>query len=185
MKILVKYHDKDIDKIEPISKGSWIDLRAAETVTMKAGEWKLISLGVSMELPCGWEAILAPRSSAFKKYGILVANSFGVIDNSYCGDGDIWKLSAYATRDVVIPKNDRIAQFRLETEQPHFDIEEVKELRKPDRGGFGSTGNNNFISNNKSLCPYDSLHVGIKCLAHKCPNVFTDDGAYYCSMGID
>jgi len=138
--ILIKYHNKNIDKIHAIDGGNWIDLRAAETVELKAGEFKLISLGVSMQLPEGYEANIVPRSSTFKNYGILQTNSFGVIDDTYCGDGDIWRFPAYATRDTVIHENDRICQFRINKIQPKFDFTEVEMLGNKNRNGFGSTG---------------------------------------------
>ena len=140
MNIKVKYFDKEIDKIERIDKGDWIDLRAAETVKLKAGEFKLISLGIGMILPDGYEANIVPRSSTFKTYGIIQTNSFGVIDNSYSGDNDQWRMPIYATRDTVINKNDRICQFRINKIQPEFEIVEVEHLNDKDRNGFGSTG---------------------------------------------
>lgn len=139
--IRVMYHDNEIEKIKKISQGDWVDVRAAEDVEMKAGEFKLINLGISMQLPEGYEAILAPRSSTFKNYGILQPNSPGVIDNSYCGSDDIWKYPAYATRDTVIHKNDRIAQFRIQKIQPELFFKQVDDLDgNLSRGGFGSTG---------------------------------------------
>ena len=139
--IKVKYFDNGIDKIKNIEgKSDWYDLRAAETITLKAGEYKLIPLGVGMILPDGYEANIVSRSSTFKNYGILQTNSYGVIDNSYSGDNDQWMFPAYATRDVTINKNDRICQFRINKKQPIFDFEEVEHLNKNDRGGFGSTG---------------------------------------------
>ena len=124
-----------------ISVGDWIDLRAAEDVNLKAGEFKLISLGVSMKLPEGYEANVVPRSSTFKKWHIIQTNSFGVIDSAYCGPNDIWKFPAYATADTVIHKNDRICQFRINKTMPVVKFEEV-ELTGENRGGFGSTGTN-------------------------------------------
>lgn len=138
-KIKIKYH-ADIDKIEKISVGDWVDLRCAEQTYMLAGTYKMISLGVSMQLPEGYEAIVLPRSSTFKNYGILLANSMGVIDNSYCGDNDVWKFLAYATKDTCIPKNERICQFRIQKNQPEIEFEEVDHLGNEDRGGIGSTG---------------------------------------------
>ena len=140
MKIQIKYFDKEIDKIQRIDKGDWIDLRAAETVELKAGEFKLIPLGVGMILPNGYEANIVPRSSTFKHYGVLQTNAFGVIDNSYSGDNDQWRFPAYATRDIIINKNDRICQFRINKKQPTFDFEEVEHLNETDRGGFGTSG---------------------------------------------
>ena len=139
MTIQVRYH-ADILPLEKLPQGDWIDLRAAETVEMKAGEYRLIPLGVSMKLPQGYEAHVAPRSSTFKKWGILMANSVGVIDESYCGDNDIWRFSALAMRDTRIEKGDRICQFRLVKKMPEVALEAVDFLAAPDRGGIGSTG---------------------------------------------
>ena len=141
MKIQIKYFDKGIEKITNIEgKSDWFDLRAAETITLKAGDFALIPLGVGMILPEGYEANIVPRSSTFKNYGIIQTNHYGVIDNSYSGDNDQWRFPAYATRDVTINKNDRICQFRINKKQPTFDFEEVEHLNDTDRGGFGSTG---------------------------------------------
>ena len=140
--IKIKYHTDEIDKIKEIAVGDWIDLRAAETVAMNTGDFKLISLGVSMKLPEGYEAHVAPRSSTFKKWGVLQTNSMGVIDNSYSGTNDIWYFPALAMRDTVINKNDRICQFRIMKRQPTIEFEEVDTLDSVDRGGFGSTGAN-------------------------------------------
>ena len=142
MQINIVYHDSDLQKIAPIAVGDWIDLRAAEDVYMKAGDFRLISLGVSMKLPSGYEAHIVPRSSTFKTWGILQTNSMGVIDNSYSGTNDVWKFPAYATRDTAIRKNDRICQFRIMPRMPYAEITEVSELNANDRGGFGSTGRN-------------------------------------------
>ena len=141
--IKIKYHTDEIEKLRYIDgKSDWIDLRAAEDVELKAGEFKLISLGVSMELPKGYEAHIVPRSSTFKTWGILQTNSIGIIDESYCGDNDIWKMPVYATRDTTIHKNDRICQFRIEKHQPTIMFEEVDTLGNEDRSGFGSSGKN-------------------------------------------
>ncbi len=140
MNIYIKYFADDIEKIGKISKGDWIDLRAAADIEFKAGEFKLIPLGVGMILPDGYEAHVAPRSSTYKNFGIIQTNSIGIIDNSYCGDKDEWKLAAYALRDTVIHKNDRICQFRIIEKQPEFEFVEVEHLKEESRGGFGSTG---------------------------------------------
>lgn len=137
--IYIKYHN-DILPIDMFENGDWIDLRAAEDIEMKAGDFRLISLGVSMQLPEGYEAHIVPRSSTYKHWGIIQANHMGVIDNSYCGDNDIWKFPAIAIRDTQIYKNDRICQFRIVKKQPEFEFEEVDYLENNDRGGFGSTG---------------------------------------------
>lgn len=137
--IKIKYFE-DIEKIEPMSKGDWVDLRCAEDIELKKGDFKLIPLGVGMKLPQGYEAHVVPRSSTFKTWGILETNSMGVIDNSYSGDNDQWKMPVYATRDVTINKNDRICQFRIEKKQPSITFEVVDKLDDVDRGGFGSSG---------------------------------------------
>ena len=138
--IKVKYHNDNIDKITKISVGDWIDLRAAETVTIPANTSAMISLGVSMKLPQGYEAHVAPRSSTFKNYGIIQTNSVGVIDNSYSGTNDIWKMPVYATRNTVVHENDRICQFRIMKTMGEVECIEVDSLDDTDRGGFGSTG---------------------------------------------
>ena len=137
----IKYFTDKIDKLTYVDgKSDWIDLRASEDVELKAGEFKLIPLGVAMELPKGYEAHLVPRSSTFKNYGILQTNSCGIIDCSYCGDEDMWRMPVYATRDTVIHQNDRICQFRIVENQPKITFDEVESLGNADRGGFGSTG---------------------------------------------
>ena len=139
LNIKIKY-SIDIEKIKPIEKGDWIDLRAAETIELKKGEFKLIPLGIGMELPEGYEAHVVPRSSTYKNFKIIETNSMGIIDNSYCGDNDQWFFPAYALEDTIINKNDRICQFRIVEKQPKIQFEEVNELKNPDRGGHGSTG---------------------------------------------
>lgn len=140
--IKVKYFTDKIDNLASIKKGNWIDLRAAEDIELKAGEFKLIPLGIAMQLPEGYEAHIVPRSSTFKNFGIIQTNHCGIIDNSYCGDNDQWLFPAYALRDTVIRTNDRICQFRIMEIQPEITFEEVSVLSSPDRGGFGSTGIN-------------------------------------------
>ena len=139
--IKIKYF---VDGIDPLcyvaGKSDWIDLHAAEEVTLKAGEFRLIPLGVAMALPEGYEAHIVPRSSTFKNYGILQTNSMGVVDSSYRGDNDQWRMPVYATRDVTIEKNARICQFRIVRNQPPLTFTRVERLDGPDRGGFGSTG---------------------------------------------
>lgn len=138
--IQIKYFDSEIDKVMKVDKGDWIDLRAAKEVALKAGEYALIPLGVGMKLPTGYEAHVVPRSSTFKNFGVIQTNSHGVIDESYCGDNDQWHFPAFALRDTVIHKNDRICQFRIEKKQPEISFVEVTNLDLKDRGGFGSTG---------------------------------------------
>lgn len=139
-KIKIKYHSNEISKIEKIDNGDWIDLRAAETVSLNPNDFRLINLGISMQLPEGYEAHIAPRSSTFKNWGIIQTNSVGVIDNTYCGDNDIWMMPVYATKHTLINKNDRICQFRIVEKQPTIEFEEVEFLNNENRGGFGSTG---------------------------------------------
>lgn len=139
MIIKIKYH-VPIEKLSMIEMGDWCDLRAAETVEIKQFESRLFSLGVSMELPEGYEAHIAPRSSTFSKWGVLLTNSVGVVDESYRGDNDVWKVNFYATRDTIINFNDRILQFRIIPKQPKLTFEEVEFLGFADRGAFGSTG---------------------------------------------
>lgn len=140
--IQVKYFRWDVPQLKKISVGDWIDLRAAERVELKAGEYKLIPLGVGMILPDGYEAHVLPRSSTPSKFGVLMANSMGIIDNSYSGDNDEWKFPAVALRDTVIEKGDRICQFRIEKNQPPIKFETVFNLNEVSRGGIGSTGKN-------------------------------------------
>lgn len=146
MIIKVKYFEnKDGLKVEPlnkIDKGDWIDLRANETISLKKGDFKLIPLGVGMKLPEGYEAHVAPRSSTFKNWGILQTNSIGIIDNSYSGNNDQWLMPVYATRDIVIQRNERVCQFRIVEKQPMIEFDTVEFLDDIDRGGFGSTGVN-------------------------------------------
>lgn len=143
MQIKIKYFNKNITKIEKITKGDWIDLRCAEPngVEIRKGKSAVIKLGVGMILPEGYEAHIAPRSSTFKKYGILLTNSVGVIDNSYNGDNDQWLADVYATRDTYITFNERFLQFRIMPVMEEVSLEEVEKLNDKDRGGFGSTGN--------------------------------------------
>lgn len=138
--IQIKYHDPALPRVEVIATGNWIDLRASQRIEMKAGEFKIIPLGISMKLPDGYEAHLAPRSSTFKKWGILMANGVGVIDNSYSGDDDVWGFAALAMRDTVIENGDRIAQFRIMKTMKPIRLVEVEHLSDENRGGFGSTG---------------------------------------------
>ena len=142
VEIKVKYFTDKIDRLEKIEQGGWIDLRLAEDVHMDAGEFRLLPLGVAMQLPAGYEAIVAPRSSTYKRFGIVQANSIGVIDNSYAGPEDMWKFPAIALFDTDIPANTRICQFRIQKEQPKLNFITVDELDNPSRGGIGSTGVN-------------------------------------------
>lgn len=140
-KLKIVYHTDKIEKLRFIGgKSDWIDLRAAERVEMKKGDWKLIKLGISVELPEGYEAHVVPRSSTFRTWGLLQTNSCGVIDHSYCATEDEWMVPMLATRDTVVEINDRICQFRIMKNQPEIEFLEVSELTSESRGGFGSTG---------------------------------------------
>lgn len=139
--IRVRYLVSGLPELARIGgKSDWVDLYAAERVALSAGDFRLIPLGVSIALPEGYEALIAPRSSTFVRYGLLQTNSVGVIDNSYRGDGDQWFFPAYATRDTVVEKGERICQFRILRNQPDVVFTVTQRLDSPDRGGFGSTG---------------------------------------------
>lgn len=175
LKIKIKRLNKEIELPETIKKGDWIDLRASESIVFnapQAGVLKrhkvkgveeahrdvtfdscLIPLGIAVQLPKGFEALILPRSSTYNKYGIILGNMQGVIDNTYCGENDEWKFNAIAFRDTVISKRHRIAQFRIQLSQKAsiwqkikwllssgVKIIEVDNLGNPDRGGLGSTG---------------------------------------------
>lgn len=139
MTIKIKYF-YDIEPIEKIAVGDWIDLRAAMTVSLNKDEYGLIPLGVGMILPDGYEAHILPRSSTPSKFGIMSAIGMGVIDNSYSGDADEWHFPAVAIRNTIIHKGDRIAQFRIVKNQPSIEFEVVEHLNEKSRGGIGSTG---------------------------------------------
>lgn len=139
--IKVKYHSETAKPISQAHPGEWCDLKTAEEIQMDAGEHQLISLGVSIQVPDGYEAIMAARSGTFGKYGLMQANAIGVIDETYCGNDDVWKWSAYATRSIIVPAGTRIAQFRVQEVQGELIIEEVDDMGNDNRGGLGSTGN--------------------------------------------
>ena len=120
--------------------GDWVDLYTSEDIVLKPGDFKYIPLGVAMELPKGYEALMAPRSSTFKNWGLLQSNSIGVFDESFCGDDDQWMFPVYATREVKIPKGTRLCQFRVIEHQPAIEFDEVETLGNPNRGGWGSSG---------------------------------------------
>ena len=137
----IRYISKEIEKLRYIDgKSDWIDLRSAEDVVLKAGESRLIRLGIAVELPEGYEAHIVPRSSTFRNFGIIQTNHMGVVDHSYCGDEDEWKYPVLAMRDTEIHANDRICQFRIMRNQPKLVFEEVEHLGGTSRGGFGTTG---------------------------------------------
>ena len=139
--IKIQYLDDTVERLRYIDgKSDWIDLRSAAEVVMAAGEFTMIPLGVALQLPEGYEAHIVPRSSTFKNFGIIQTNHTGVVDNSYCGPDDWWYMPAYALRDTVIHKNDRICQFRIVKNQPALVFDEVVALEEKNRGGLGSTG---------------------------------------------
>ena len=148
MQIRIKYHDEKMPRIVQTEIGDFIDLVAcpdvdkgeSDFIHLRAGEFRLISLGVSISLPVGYEAHVVPRSSSFKRYGFIQTNGIGIIDETYCGDGDLWMLPVYPIWNCDIPAYDRIAQFRIMAKMPRLEIEEVETLGFKDRGGFGSTG---------------------------------------------
>ena len=141
--IKIKYHSDEIEKLKYIDgKSDWIDLRVAENVSLKAGDFALINMGISVQLPRGYEMIIAARSSTFKNFGLIQTNAIGVVDESYCGDEDIIMMPVYATRDTSVQINDRLCQFRILRHQPEIVFEEVESLNNAARGGFGSTGKN-------------------------------------------
>lgn len=141
LKLKVKYL-RSILPLEQKPGSDWIDLRAGETISLSKGEFKIIPLGVAIQLPKGYEAHIAPRSSTFKNFGILQTNGVGIIDESYCGNDDEWGMPVLATKDITINKNDRICQFRIFKKQPFLNIEVVDNLCNDNRHGFGSTGIN-------------------------------------------
>jgi len=146
LEIKVKYHYEDLERLQQISIGNWIDMRSAETIHLEKGEDKLISLGVSMKLPDGYEAHIVPRSSTLKNFGVIQANHMGVVDSTYAGEDDIWKFWAIAMRSTWIHFNDRICQFRIMQVQPQIQFVEVDRMEDASRGGFGSTGKSEYIS---------------------------------------
>ena len=141
--IKIKYFTDKIEKLCYIAGNSdWIVLRVAEDVVMKKGEFRLIRLGVAMELPQGYEAHVVPRSSTYKNFGLIQTNHMGVIDESYKGDADEWKWPALAMRDTEVHVGDRLCQFRIMKHQPQINFLEVDSLENEDRGGFGTSGTN-------------------------------------------
>lgn len=137
----VKYFYPDMPKLENKIGSNWIDLYTAEEESFLPGDFKLVPLGVGIILPEGCEAIIAMRSSTYKKYRITQTNGIGIIDNEYCGEEDQWKLPVKAERSVTIPAHTRLCQFRILTNQPVIMFDTVDHLKDDSRGGFGSTGN--------------------------------------------
>ncbi|MDT8719275.1 deoxyuridine 5'-triphosphate nucleotidohydrolase [Clostridium sp. 19966] len=153
MKIRIKYFE-GATKLKKIEKGNWIDVYSNKDVFVKLGERAMIPLGFALELPQGWEAHLAPRSSTFKTWGIIQTNSVGVVDDTYIGDNDQWHMPAFCLQGKHVEKNsegieeagtwirkgDKIGQFRIMEVMPAIEFEEVDSFGNADRGGFGSTG---------------------------------------------
>lgn len=144
LKIRCKFFDKTVypDGLQKIggNRSDWIDLRAAEDVTLEKGRLYYIPLGVAIELPKGYEALVAPRSSTPRNFFIIMANSLGVIDETFRGDNDQWCMPAYAIQDTEIKKGERICQFRIIEHQPEIEFEVVDHLGNEDRGGWGTSG---------------------------------------------
>lgn len=136
----IKIRYIDSPALEQNKKGGCIDLYNANEITLKKGEWGFIHLGVSMKLPDGYDALLLPRSSTFKRYGILLTNGTGYIDNIFNGQDDEWLACVLATRDITIPKGVRCFQFRLLEQQANITFEKTDNLNSNNRGSYGSTG---------------------------------------------
>ena len=152
MKMKIKYFD-DAIRLKRISKGNWIDVYANKDMFIALNDRAMIPLGFALELPSGWEAHLAPRSSTFKTWGIIQTNSVGVVDDTYIGDNDQWHMPVYCLegkgtelidgeeiKGTWIRKGDKIAQFRIMEVMPEIEFDEVESFGNSDRGGFGSTG---------------------------------------------
>lgn len=149
MKIRIKYFE-DAVRLKKIEKGNWIDVYANKDIFVKEGERAMIPLGFALELPKGWEAHLAPRSSTFKTWGIIQTNSVGVVDDTYIGDNDQWHMPVYCLQSkdngstegngTWIRKGDKIGQFRIMEVMPAIEFEEVESFGNASRGGFGTTG---------------------------------------------
>ena len=139
--IHIKYFSPDYHKLEYIEeKSDWIDLRSNETINLEKDKHYLIPLGIAMQLPKGYEALIAPRSSSFKKWGIIQTNTPGIVDETYCGPNDQWFMSVYATKNAKIERFDRVCQFRIIEHQPTIHFKESELTNNISRGGHGSTG---------------------------------------------
>lgn len=140
MTVRINTHGNPLPK--QYGNGDWIDLSAAENCIINPGEYREISLGISMELPEGTFAMVVPRSSTYKKYHIILANSVGIIDQAYKGDNDIWRFPALNVSNTAsyIAKGDRIAQFMIFNKGETVAFDKVDSLGNVDRGGIGSTG---------------------------------------------
>lgn len=151
LELKVKYIDEKLTKMEKIDKGDLVDLRASRIFVngeersfpceYKFGDTVFVRLGFAMKMPEGYKANVYPRSGTFKNYGLLLTNSVGQIDNSYCGNDDEWCGMFYATRDGAMEHNDRILQFEVVPQaMNNVAFNFVEELEETNRGGYSSTG---------------------------------------------
>lgn len=176
MKLKIKVKVLTWDCIPTINEnGDWIDLRSAVSMTIPAPQSNVlkrktingekinyrnveipvyyIPLGVAMELPKGFEAIIASRSSGPKKLGLFIPNGQGIVDYVYKGDNDQWHYVCSPMRETIIEEGDRICQFRIQLSQKAtmwqkikwlfssgIELVEVANLNNKDRGGFGTSG---------------------------------------------
>ena len=166
----------------PERHGAMFDLAASEDVKLREGEVKVIPLGIRMKLPDGYFGLVVPRSSTCLKYGIMMANSVGIIEPDYCGDSDVWGFVAYATRGTKIPKGTRIAQFMPVRMFGDLDFSVVDSMPYPDRGGYGSTGERSAGANTAEGRTFRDangleLHVG--------DYVIDELGERFCVMGLN
>lgn len=139
--IPIKYKgDSTGMKLRKLPQGDCIDLYTHNSVSYKKGDTVVVDFGVAMVLPNGYEAHIYPRSSTFEKYGLLLTNSVGIIDNAYHGDEDWWCGKFYATRDGEVLQGDRVAQFRLVKSMQPVMFDEQHQLGLDSRGGYGTTG---------------------------------------------
>ena len=153
-----------IDKLwnYPERHGAMFDLAASEDVKLREGEVKVIPLGIRMKLPDGYFGLVVPRSSTCLKYGIMMANSVGIIESDYCGDSDVWGFVAYATRETKIPKGTRIAQFMPVRMFGDLDFAVVDSMPYTDRGGYGSTGEKSAEGRTAEGCTFREPSYGWK-----------------------
>lgn len=167
MKLKIKYKKLSnvIDSPSIIANGDWVDLRCSKEVIINpfikqskstaviGSNIFYIPTGLAFKLPKGFEAHIVARSSTPTKYGFIVPNCTGIIDNSFCGNTDEWKIPSLGFNANTIPANTRIAQFKIELSQKAtvwqklkwllssgIELVEVTDLASTNRGGFGSTG---------------------------------------------
>lgn len=144
MEVKIKYLTEDPIELQDIEQGDWIDIPLQQNLNLLGNPYKLVPLGIAIQLPKGYEAHVIPRSSTFKNYGMIQTNGMGLIDESYCGDNDQWHWPAYILVNKpqlrFVPKGTRLCQFRIIKKQPKINLETVEHLSNKDRGGLGSTG---------------------------------------------